>query len=278
METEHNKLIYDKDCPFCSWYTGLFIRTGFLSPDGRLPYNEAVNDHQLHFNHIEARNKIALINTETGNVNYGVDSLLLVIGTKFSLVQKVGMFPPIHWIINQLYSFISFNRKVIAPSDCATSCECVPTKSYFWRWIFIAICALIVNSVTALYFNQHLNDFYIGIKNSDVIFFLLQLVIQSVVFILLKQKNLYDYLGQVSFVSCLGALLLLFFHIGLHWLQQFGVNIDLLQPFCFGVVVTFMFFEHKRRVRLLHLSPVLSITWILFRIGIAPFAFNLIAL
>ncbi|MDH4473880.1 MAG: hypothetical protein QE487_14840 [Fluviicola sp.] len=278
METQYNRLIYDKDCPFCNWYTGLFIRTGFLSENGRIPYNEAVNDQQLHFNHIEARNKIALINISTGDVKYGADSLLAVLGTKSPLIQKVGMFPPIHWMINQLYSFISFNRKVIAPSDCSGNCDCVPTTSYFWRWIFIAICALVVNSITAVYFNQHLNHYYTGIKNSDLIFFGLQLAIQSIVFISLKQKNLYDYLGQVSFVSCLGALLLLFFHLGLHWLQQFGVNIDLLQPFCFGVVVTFMFFEHKRRVRLLHLSQALSFTWILFRIGIAPFAFNLIAL
>jgi predicted DCC family thiol-disulfide oxidoreductase YuxK len=278
METQYNRLIYDKDCPFCNWYTDLFIRTGFLSKDGRIPYNEAVNDHHLHFNHIEARNKIALINISTGEVKYGTDSLLAVLGTKSPFIQKVGMFPPIHWLINQLYSFISFNRKVIAPSDCSGSCNCVPTTSYFWRWFFIAICALTVNNITAIYFNQHLNKYYTGIKNSDLIFFGLQLVIQSIVFISLKQKNLYDYLGQVSFVSFLGALLLFFFHIGLHWLHQTGINIDLLQPFCFGVVVTFMFFEHKRRVRLLHLSQVLSITWILFRIGIAPFAFNLIAL
>ncbi len=278
METNYNRLIYDKDCPFCTWYSGLFIRTGFLSPNGRIPYNEAVENPDLHFNHTEARNKIALIDTATGTVKYGVDSLLTVLSTKCSAILKVGMFPPIHWMINQLYCFISFNRKVIAPSDCNGSCNCAPTTSYFWRWIFIAFCALVVNSVTALYFNQHLNKYYTGIENSDLIFFALQLVIQGTVFILLKQKNLYDYLGQVSFVSCLGALLLLFFHIGLHWLHQLGMNIDLLQPFCFGVVVTFMFFEHKRRVRLLHLSQVLSITWILFRIGIAPFAFNLIAL
>lgn len=278
METQHNRLIYDKDCPFCSWYTGLFIRTGFLSENGRIPYNEAVTDDQLHFNHTEARNKIALINTATGTVKYGVDSLLAVLGTKAPVIQKVGIFPPIHFLISQLYNFISFNRKVIAPSDCSENCDCTPTTSYFWRWVFITFCALVVNSVTAVYFNQHLSNYYIGINNSDLIFFVLQLVIQSGVFILLKQKNLYDYLGQISFVSCLGALLLLFFHLGLHWLHQFGINIDLLQPFCFGIVVTFMFFEHKRRVRLLHLSQVLSITWILFRIGIAPFAFNLLAL
>lgn len=278
MDIQHNRLIYDKDCPFCSWYTGLFIRTGFLNENGRIPYNEAITDRQLHFNHTEARNKIALINTETGSVKYGAESLLAVLGTKFPLVQKVGLFPPILFLINQLYSFISFNRKVIAPSDCSGSCDCTPTTSYFWRWMFIAFCALVVNIITALYFNQHLNEYYTGIPNSDLIFFALQLIVQSAVFILLKQKNLYDYLGQVSFVSCLGALLLLFFHLGLHWLRQFGINIDLLQPFCFGVVVTFMFFEHKRRVRLLQLSQGLSITWILFRIGIAPFAFNLIAL
>ena len=66
METQHAFLIYDTDCPFCSWYTALFIRTGFLSSNGRIPYSEAIQHPDFHFNHDKAKNKIALLNPTTG--------------------------------------------------------------------------------------------------------------------------------------------------------------------------------------------------------------------
>jgi len=275
METQHAFLIYDTDCPFCSWYTGLFIRTGFLSTNGRLPYNEAIQNPTLHFNHDEARNKIALLNPITGEVKYGIDSMLQVIGTKLPLIRKIGFFPPIHWFLSRFYNFISFNRKIIAPADCNGNCQCVPSTSVFWRIVFIIACGLMVNLATGVYFSQQLNHFFIGKANSDLVFFALQIPFQLFFFRVFKQRNFYDYAGHLAIVSALGAILLIGFHFLLLVLSSSGISISLFQPLCFGVVLTFMFFEHRRRLRLLNLSSLLSITWILFRISIYPFAFNL---
>ncbi len=277
METENQQvLIYDKDCPFCRWYTGMFVRTGLLTETGRLPYNEALDDPTLIFDPVVSRNKIALVDRNSGNVKYGIDSLLAVIGKRFKWIEKVGKFPLFYWPLFMLYNFISYNRKVIAPSKCDGSCNCAPDRSYFWRIVFIVFCGYIVNIATGLYFSIHLEKYFIGDPfYTDVVFFSAQIAFQFVVFKLLKQPNFYDYAGQVSFVSALGAFLLLFFHYGLNILQQIGIQTEMLAPLCYGMVYMFMLYEHMRRVKLLQLSGWLTISWIVFRFCIYPFAFEL---
>lgn len=268
-------LIYDRNCPFCNWYTGIFVRSGFLAPEGRMPYNEVMDDTTYDFDRDLARNKIALVERETGTTYYGVDSLLVVLGNKAPLIRRIGMLAPVHFLLERLYGFISYNRKVIAPSDCHGSCNCIPNRSVPRRIAFIVFCALLVNLATGLYFHTQLAPFFIGGRNSDLVFFAAQLPFQGLFFRLLKQHNFYDYAGNLAFVSALGALILTGFHLGLQFLHSLGIAIELLQPLCFGIVLTFMFYEHNRRLKLLHLSPLLSLTWILFRISIYPFAFHL---
>lgn len=276
MKTAQQVLIYDKDCPFCKWYTGMFVRTGLLAESGRKPYNEAIDDSSLLFDPLISRNKIALVDRRSGEVYYGIDSLLAVLGNRFRWIEVIGKFPPVHFALALLYSFVSYNRKVIAPSRCNGACDCTPDRSYFWRIAFIIACGFLVNTATGLYFSIHLSQYFIGDPfYTDIIFFASQIAFQYMVFKLLKQRNFYDYAGQVSFVSALGALLLLFFHFGLNILHSMGIQTEMLAPFCYGMVYLFMLYEHTRRIKLLELSGWLSISWILFRFCIYPFAFQL---
>ncbi len=267
-------LLYDQDCPLCNWYTGAFIRHGFLSRDGRLPYSEAVEHPELTFDATLSRNKIALVDPVKGTVEYGIDSLLTVLGNRFPLIPRIGKLPVIHWLLEQLYSFISYNRKMVAPSDCGDSCACTPTLSIGWRIAFIAFCCWIVNIATGVYFTQQLGDYFIGHPvYSDLVMFVAQFGFQFLAFRMLHQRGFADYAGNLAFVSLLGALLLLFFHFGLNFLTYLDINTTMLQPFCYGLVYLFMLYEHARRLRLLHLSGWLSISWIVFRFLIYPFAF-----
>lgn len=269
-------LIYDKDCPFCRWYTGMFVRTGLLAEQGRVPFNEAIDDGTLLFDPVLSRNKIALVDRGTGEVRYGIDSLLAVLGKRFPWMEAIGKLPPVHFLLALLYSFISYNRKVIAPSACNGACDCVPGRSYFWRIAFIAFCGWIVNLATGLYFSTHLAAYFIGDPfYTDMLFFAAQLVFQFIFFRLLRQRNFYDYAGQVSFISALGAFLLLGFHSGMNMLHWLGIETAMLAPFCYGMVYLFMLYEHLRRTRILGLTGWLSISWILFRFCIYPFAFEL---
>ena len=272
---EQHILIYDKDCQFCRWYTGAFVRTGLLTESGRVAFDQALNDPALIFDPELSRNKIALVDKGTGDVKYGIDSLLAVFGSRFRWIEVIGSFPPVHFLLGLLYNFISYNRKVIAPSKCNGTCDCRPTRSYFWRIAFIVACGWLVNVSTGLYFSIQLQDYFTGnLAYSDVIFFAAQLVFQFACFRLLKQKGFYDYAGQVSFVSAIGAVALLFFHYGLLILDGWGMEIGMLQPFCYGVVYMIMLYEHARRLKILDLTPWLSVTWVLFRFCIYPFAFE----
>lgn len=276
METANQQvLIYDKDCPFCRWYTGMFVKTGLLTEAGRIPFSEAIQDPELKFDLELSKNKIALLDHQSGNVKYGIDSLLTVLGNRFKWIEKIGNFPPIHFLLTLLYSFISYNRKVIAPSKCNGTCDCTPDRNYFWRIAFIVACGLLVNCVTGLYFSIQLSRFFIGDPFfTDLLFFAAQIAFQFVFFKLLKQHNFYDYAGQVSFISALGALILLFFHFGLNTLNTMGIQTEMLAPFCYGMVYLFMLYEHARRLKILELSAWLSVSWVLFRFCIYPFAFK----
>jgi hypothetical protein len=32
-------LVYDDNCPLCTWYSGLFVKYGFLNAEGRKPFS-----------------------------------------------------------------------------------------------------------------------------------------------------------------------------------------------------------------------------------------------
>src|SRR6218665_1376222 len=116
-------ILYDEACPLCNLYNKKFIAYGFINQEARLPYSQAVQENRLQFDHELAKNKIALVNAESSETLYGIDSLLYILGTKIPFIQKVGQWNPIHFLLEQLYSFISFNRKAIAPVHiCETNC------------------------------------------------------------------------------------------------------------------------------------------------------------
>ncbi|WP_431214023.1 hypothetical protein ACQ86N_03830 [Puia sp. P3] len=105
MRTLRNHIIlFDAECPMCDLYSRGFVASGMLDGDGREPYQEVLGgggtvlggggkivgagvvagggvcpvvDRQ------RAVNEIALVDTTTGAVSYGIDSLFKVIGHSF---------------------------------------------------------------------------------------------------------------------------------------------------------------------------------------------------
>ena len=197
-----------------------------------------------------------------------------VLATKYPLILHLAKLKTILLFLDFLYSIIAFNRRLLMPRKCETACDLNPEKSYFYRGIFIVIISLVVNYVTAIYFSKLLNPYFKLEGNyTDLLFFYGQLIFQFLIFRILKQKNFYNYIGHLSFVSFLGAILLYGFYLGINLLQTAGINTEMLHPLCFGVVITYMFFEHKRRLEIENLSSWLSITWIVYRLVIYPIAF-----
>jgi hypothetical protein len=88
-----------------------------------------------------------------------------------------------------------------------------------------------------------------------------QMVFQGIIVALFNRERVIHYLGNVMTVSLLGALALTPAFLLTPWVASPWLYIGY-----FMVVVAFMFFEHKRRVRILELPDVISYTWVLYRI------------
>ena len=268
-------LLYDENCPLCAWYTRVFVKFGFIDKNTRLSYQEAIKSDRLEFDRERAKSEIAFVR-EGEKTLYGVDSMIDVISKKWKMAGAIGRFLPVYVFLQLLYRFISFNRKIIAPTVCKTECSCTPQFNAFWRITFIAFCGLMTYLLVGSYFNDELYDFLIYDHFSfEFVLFVAQLGVQALVFKLMKQRDLPTYLGHVAFLSLLGALALGGAEAILSLLELMQLELGLLPAFIFGMVVTLMFVEHNRRVKLLGLSSWLTISLIAFRILIYPFVFSL---
>jgi hypothetical protein len=87
-----------------------------------------------------------------------------------------------------------------------------------------------------------------------------QILFQGAVVFVLKRERCIHYLGNVMTVSLLGAVSL----SPMFFLSPF-IQSDWAFIGYFGIVVTFMFFEHWRRVKILGLPLIVSVTWVLYR-------------
>ena len=274
-ETDSLQLVYDEECPLCNWYTGKFIDFHFLDENGRIPWTKAADNVSLTFNRELSRNKIALLKNGVA-VRYGLDSLLEVLSVKHPWIAKIGFWRPIHFLLLGMYDFVSYNRKVVAPTSCEGSCHCIPDDRLSWRIAYIVFAGLVVNLATGMYFTKELAPYFIGHPIwTDAGLFAAQFGFQFLIFRSVSKGKFAGYAGNLATVSLIGAFLLLFFHTGLTMFRAVGIHTELLAPFCYGMVYLHMFLEHKKRVKLLGLSQWLGVSWMVFRIFIYPLAFRL---
>ncbi|MBJ2174926.1 DUF393 domain-containing protein [Aureibaculum sp. A20] len=256
-------LLYDDDCPLCKTYTSVFIKTKMLDRNGRQAYSSI---SQMEYGYIDlekAKNQIALINHDDKTVLYGIDSLLKVIGYSFPFIEKIGQTSPIKWFLKKLYSFISYNRKVIIPIkkrdfQCM-SCE--PEFNIKYRIIYILFTTLITSLVLYQYSEQlfFLPDSTIG---RETVLAIVQIVFQSVFLLKINRNDLLNYIGNLMTVSLMGSLMLMPIII----INHFIMLPTLILLSWFGLTALLMFMEHYRRVNLLNLSTYLSYTWVLYRV------------
>ena len=242
-----------------------------LDANGKKPYCQLSEQEQGFVDVHRASNEIALVDSENKTVVYGIDSLLKVIGFSFPWIQKVGQSQPIKFFLKKLYSFISFNRKVIVPSKMnkTLKLQCVPDFSFKYRWIYIAFASV----VTIFVLRKFSNLIDVSTKSSISINFFLavgQLVFQTLFLMKMDKKTIVNYIGNLMTVSLMGSLLLL-------PILVLNSIFDIPQWVYFGwfaLALTAMFFEHSRRVKLLEMPFYLSITWVIYSIIVFTFILN----
>lgn len=239
---ENHTLLYDKDCPMCEVYSSTFIKCGMLEKEGRENFSQMSAENEILIDYNRAKNEIALINQNNREVSYGLDSLLVIIGNSFPTLEKIGRVKPIYWFFKKIYSFISYNRKVIVPSSGKiTERSCVPSFNLKYRLLYIFFSLLL----SSLVFENYLSKIFPLSRNFEIIFFFSVFGIMSQIFFqhLFSKINLYNYMGNLMTVFLIGSFLLI------------PISFVKLNPifyfFYFISVSLFMSFELRRRWKLL---------------------------
>ncbi|MDR6966284.1 hypothetical protein J2X31_000277 [Flavobacterium arsenatis] len=264
MKTLNNQtLLYDEDCPLCSLYTTGFIKAGMLDENGKKPFSCLTNEEQIFIDIKKASNEIALVDNKNKTVTYGIDSLLKVIGNSFPWMEKIGTIAPIKFFLKKLYSFISYNRKVIIPNkkENGKALQCVPSFNYKYRILYIVF-ATFMTALTLYNFSALLPNLPNGNFSRELILAFGQIVFQGLFLLKFDSKTILNYTGNLMTVSLFGSLILTPILI----LNQFLNIPEIIVLSWFGITVFIMFMEHFRRIRLLELPFYLSYTWVIYRI------------
>ncbi|QHW00726.1 thiol-disulfide oxidoreductase DCC family protein [Spirosoma endbachense] len=110
-----NKLIiYDGSCPMCRLYT-----KGMVAADqsGRLTRlsNDQLVQHTIisRLDRQRARHEIPMVDLDSGETLYGVDTWIYAFGRRSDLIEKLLSFKWFKVILQKLYAFISYNRRII---------------------------------------------------------------------------------------------------------------------------------------------------------------------
>jgi len=239
-------LVYDDNCPLCGWYSGLFIKYGFLNADGRKPFSTLDENLLSKIDFAKGRNEIPLLDPVTNKVFYGIDALLEILDQKIPFIKTVGNFAPLKWFLKRFYKFISFNRKVIVAKKCGPGhIDCSPDINYKYRFIFMAVC-LAFNTLMLLPFQGHL-----FIKLSYYHHDLLHLQTAHFVFVAINctlafsfsKERAYEYLGQVNMLALTVILLLTpLFFISYFFFTEWLSTVWLI------MVAAIIFKEYARRM------------------------------
>ena len=204
-------LVYDDNCPLCTWYSGLFVKYGFLTADGRKPFSTLDDKLLAKIDFDKSRNEIPLLDTSTQKVVYGIDALLEILDQKIPFIKATGNFAPLKWILKKVYKLVSFNRKVIVAKKCGPSTiDCSPDYNFLYRFIFMTVC-LVFNTLM-LYpihnnFFSKLSYYHLELYELQAAHFAFVIINCLLAFSFSKTKG-YEYLGQVNMLALLVILLL----------------------------------------------------------------------
>ncbi|WP_316832361.1 DUF393 domain-containing protein [Pedobacter aquatilis] len=269
MKTLKNHVIlFDEDCPMCHAYTKAFTRLNMLPVNGRAAYQNTPAHICPMVDKKRAANEIALVNTATGEVIYGINSLFKIIGNSIPFFKPLFGFGPFLWLMKKVYAFISYNRKIIIPAEVKKD-VIQPDFKLNYRIAFLLFTWFLTAYILTAY-AQLLTDFVpLGSKYREYIICGGQIIFQGVIITCYKREKLWDYLGNMMTISFAGSLLLALPLVLSKWLQAPPTFYVLY----FLLIASLMLLEHLRRSRILKLGLLMSISWVFYRIVILGIIF-----
>lgn len=262
MKTLTNHVIlYDANCPMCNIYTSAFIKTKMLGKDGRNAYQEMPENVCPYVDMKRAVNEIALVNTQTGQVTYGVHSIFKIIGNTIPFLQLLFTFKPFVYLMSKVYALISYNRKVIVPARAKPN-ELLPDFRLHYRLLYLLLSWLITAYILTNYAKVISPEVPFGNTYREYFICGGQMLFQGLVCLFYRPTKTWDYLGNMMTISLAGSILLLpFLWIGTY--LNFSSTVFIVY---FLAVAGLMFAEHVRRCNLLNLGIILSLSWVIYRI------------
>ena len=267
-------ILYDDECPMCNLYTGAFVNAGMLEKEGRVAFTKMPENIRQYIDYNRACNEIALVNVKSGNVRYGIDSIMTIVGHRFPWLRPLFETSVFRWIASRFYSFISYNRKVIAPGRIfEQSNSCTPKFHVGYRWAYLVFAWLITSMILTAYGKLLPTFLPAGTFGREFLICGGQIGFQSVTIFFLRRERLLHYLGNMMTISLAGSFLLTPALIAAHFhlVQQ-----ELFYVFWFGGVVSLMFWEHLRRVTHLGIHWSASLSWVVYRFLVLMILFFLL--
>jgi hypothetical protein len=264
MKTLSNHLIlFDAECPMCSIYTKAFVSTGLLDTNGRAAYQDFSAQACPMLDRQRAVNEIALVNRETGEVTYGVQSLFKIISTAIPVFKPVFDFKPFLWLMAKAYAFVSYNRRVIIPAPIVHDKFALqPSFKLHYRVAYLIFTWVVTSLILAGYGKLLIGFLPQGPTYREFLVCGGQILFQGLIVGSLFNNKKWDYLGNMMTISFAGALLL---SPGL-LISNFISLSPVIYLFWFVLVVTLMFLEHIRRSRLLEPGWIATVSWVVYRL------------
>lgn len=260
MITQH-KLLIDQHCPLCRIYGKGFVACRLVDSDTLLPYQAAKPDTLGEVDMQRATSEIALVGPDA--THYGIDALLHILTHQRPTLSKLAHWPPLYFLLRQLYAFISYNRKVIAPVDYRIGDTCQPALNRRYRIAYVIAVAIATALVLNIFTAQLLAHF--GVPHYPYMEWIIcfgQVAWQAVAIRQISPKHTWDYLGNMSTVSLIGGLLVALFLLAAPWING-GWMVHMA---AFMLIVGIMLVEHIRRCRLLGVDLRMTVSWVAFRL------------
>ncbi|MCH2215153.1 MAG: hypothetical protein MK086_08290 [Flavobacteriales bacterium] len=260
----NSKLLIDADCPMCKIYGKAFLKFGLIENDVLSSYQQVEESISKSIDMDRAKSEIALIDLTNNQVVYGIDAFTRILTRENSLLRKTVKRQPLRFFVKLVYSLISLNRHVIVrPSSTCSSPLCSPELHRGYRTTYGLITAFFTAFILSNYFRPVFADAGLELPPYfEYAMCLGQIVWQGFVISIVNKNESWDYLGHVSTISLIGAILLIPPYLiasifGLPSLYLLGA---------FGLVVVIMIQEHVLRTNRLGLGHALTFTWIAYRL------------
>ncbi len=197
-------IIYDDTCPMCQWYTQSFVENGFLTKEGRISFSELNDTNACQIDFDKGKHEIPLIDLDGGKTIYGLDSLVYLLSQRF---PWIGQLMKNRWIYNffkQIYQIVSYNRRVIAPSEKRIiKYDCSPDFNLKFRLIYIGL-AFLISSIIGW---KTYADFQF-VPNLEIIFPVVIIALMSMA-LFFQGETIVEYFGQIVTVFFIGSLIVL---------------------------------------------------------------------